>query len=277
ESPVLERPLDAAVDAVPAEGERRDVEGSIAKNIVLETRERRLNSASILSVPLLGSRDWNRSPHYAFEVPVKYYDECVENFNKAYHVNLKEDILAAPLPSAAALVRSGAGQAQFGEYVEAIRGTLEELADEVLRVDFPGTEKPLVFLYHCGPNAFYNMLLYVLRQRKQGEIFYVDSTNNTVREYPDELIRKCLIDWWTGRFAALSGEDVDSYLTYSRSIEMVKKDYRLLQEHGMQQLKREQPHTRYAEREKWIKENHARVFGIRKLEIFKRFLTGTVF
>ncbi len=274
-----EHALDEAVQS-PSELEEatpRDDGGSIARSIVLETKERRLNRASILSAPLLGSRDWNRTMDYALEIPVKFYEECMENFRKSYHVNVGEEILTQPMSSAAALVRKGAGEAQIPEYEQYILRSLEDIIEAVLKTDFPGTDKPFVFVYHCGPQVIYNILVQVLRQTKMGEIFYLDRNNVTVRELPEELIKKIVIDWWETRFAPLHREDVDSYLTYSRTIEMVKRDYRVLNEEGAKQAKKALPMAPYAQREKWLRENQARVFGIRKLEIFRRFLGAATF
>ncbi len=256
-----------------------DLGGSIAYNIVLETREHKLNRASIISVPLLGSRDWNRSPHYNLEVPIKFFEECVTLLKEAYHVNVDEnDILHVPMTTAAAVVRKGQGEHAIVPYHDLITDSLAKMANGVLEEDFPGVEKPEVFLYHCGPNVFYRILLGDLRGRGLGEMFYLDHNNNTVREYPEEFLKKVLIDWWNARLKEkdVTGEDVDSYLTYSRQLEMVKREYRILYEEGVSLRKREQPGVTYLGVEKWLKENKLRVFGLRKMEIFRRFVQGTV-
>lgn len=274
-----EHALDEAVES-PSQMEEtapKDDGGSIARSIVLETKERRLNRASILSAPLLGSRDWNRTLDYALEIPVKFYEECMENFRKAYHVNIGAEILTQPMSSAAALVRKGAGEGLVKEYEQFILRSLEDIIAAVLRTDFPGTDKPFVFIYHCGPQVIYNILIQVLRQAKMAEIFYLDRNNTTVRELPEELIKKIVIDWWESTFTPLHREDVDSYLTYSRTIEMVKRDYRVLNDEGAKQAKKALPTASYAQREKWLRENQARIFGIRKLEIFRRFLGAAEF
>ena len=255
----------------------QELSGSVALNIVIETREHKLNRASMIAVPLLGSRDWNRSPAYSMEVPIKYFEECVQQLKSAYHVNVDEDdLLHTPMSTAAAVVRKGQGEHSIMAYHDLITETLDDTAVKILLEDFPGVEKPDVFLYHCGPNVFYRVLMNELRVRGLGAMFYLDAANNWVREYPEEFMKKVLIDWWNHRFGHLEGEDVDSYLTYSRQVEMIKREYRVLYEEGVALRKREQPGVTYLGVEKWLKDNKRRVFGPRKMEIFRRYISGTV-
>ncbi|MBX7059893.1 MAG: hypothetical protein K1X75_17660 [Leptospirales bacterium] len=260
--------------------EQRNVnasESSIAQFIVLETREHKLNRASIIATPLLGSRDWNRSPDYILEIPIRYFDECVTQFRSAYHVNMSPDkLLHMPLPTAAAIVRKGVGEMMLGEYHEMIVDIINNAAIMCLVDDFPGVDRPDVFLYHCGPRVLDRILVAELKQSGLGEIFYLDDNNNSIREYPQELLQKILIDWWNDRFRKLSGEEVDSYLSYSRQLEMVRREYRALHEEGVALRKKEQPGSSYLGVEKWLRENRTRVFGLRKLEIFRRFVTASV-
>ena len=271
-------PEPTVVDMEPLTPDRnKELEGSLATNIVLETREHKLNRASIISVPLLGSRDWNRSPDYNMEVPIKFFEECVMLLKDAYHVNVDEnDILIMPMATPAAVVRKGSGEHHIVRFHNLINRLLAESATGILMEDFPGVEKPEVFLYHCGPNVFYRILLGQLKEERLGEMFYLDINNSSVREYPEEFIKKVLIDWWNKGSDDLDREDVDSYLTYSRQLEMVKREYRILYEEGTSLRKREQPGVGYLGVETWLKENKLRVFGLRKMEIFRRFIQGTV-
>lgn len=250
--------------------------GSIARSIVLETRERRLNRASILSTVLLGSRDWNRTVNYSMELPVRFYEESVEHFKEAYQVNLDPQNVQTALSTAAALVRKGQGESFLMQYRQMIHDLLADISEKLTNEDFPGLDRPNVFLYHCGPRIFLNILIATLKSLGIGEIFFLDHNNGTVREMPEELIKKELIDWWNATFSALQGEDVDSYLAYSRALEMVRKSYRALYEEGVRLRKKEQPGAAYFGLEKWMRENRVRIFGIRKIEIFRRFITGSL-
>lgn len=249
---------------------------SIARSIILETRERKLNRHSIYSVPILGSRDWNRTPWYSMEVPVRYYDECVQNFRNAYHVNVDPNDIQAPVAPAAAAQRKGLGESVLEQYIALIDGLLEEIAMSIIMEDFPGLDLPVVFLYHCGPNVVYDILKRTLKQQGLGDIIFLDESNMNVRELPEELIQKLLIDWWQKKMEAASGEQIDSYLSYSRGLEMVKKDYRILYEEGAARYKREKPGAAYFGQEKWIREHKYEIFGLRKVVIFKRFIPGTI-
>ena len=268
--PRREAPVE--IEEIIPEPEEEDPFASIAKNIVIESREHRLNRASIFATRLLGSRDWNRTPHYNLEVPVAYYKECLESFQKAYHINMDPNDIRGPMAAAAAVVRSGVGEQLLESYVRMLYENLEKLSDQIINEDFPGLENPLVFLYHCGPEAINHILHSSFNRQKIGEMFYLDSTGSTISEIPDELIKKELIDWWNVKMSALSGEEVDSYLTYSRGLEMVKKDYRALYEEGSERYRREVPGGAYFGLDKWLHQNRSRIFGVRKIEIFRRFL-----
>lgn len=261
------------VSSVPVE-EETDEEvdtGSLARSIILETRERKLNQASIYSAKMRGSRDWNRTPAYSLEVPVRYYDECVRHFQKAYQVFLDPEARTLLNPSQAE-AQQGLGKEILGNYVKTIRSMLETIAEKILAVDFPGLGRPDVFLYHCGPNAIYEILLKKMNQLGIGEISYFDEAGSNVVELPEELLKKLLIDWWEFRMQGVSGEDVDSYLSYSRALEMVKKEYRALVDLGSRKYREENAMASYTGLEKWLRDNRYRVFGLEKTVIFIRFI-----
>ncbi len=273
---IIDMPPETPAEDSFSSSDRDGPAGSIARNIIIESQERRLNRSAILSALLLGSRDWNRTPHYSMELPVRFYAESVENFKNAYHVNMDPKNILGPMNTAAALVRQGQGENFLERYKTMIRNLFSEIMQELITIDFPGLDRPNVFLYHGGPAVILNILLFRLRQSQLGEIFYLDKLNVTVREIPEELIKKELIEWWNRLFSDLQAEDVDSYLTYSRTMELVKKEFRALHEEGVKLRKKEQPASTYVGLEKWLKDNRIRVFGFRKIEVFKRFIPGTI-
>ena len=255
-----------------AEDTTLDLDGSVAYSIVLETREHRLNRSSLIAVPLLGSRDWNRTPDYRLEVALPAFEDAVEKFKKAYHVNIDARDIRGPINNQAAQLLEGQGETSFVLYHRLIHSELESYSVAILFEDFPGLARPDVFLYHCGPNVLHRILMRNLRRQGLGDILYLNQQQNTSREFPEALITKLLIDWWNQHFADLSGEDVDSYLTYSRQIEMVRREYRILYEDGVQARKRAAPDSTYLMIESWLHEHRADVFGSRKVEIFRRFI-----
>ena len=249
-------------------------EGSIARSIILETREHRLAGSRILSVPILGSRDWNRTPDYRLEVPLEDYEACLETFRIAYHVNVPETLGKLPTNQNTALGRKGTGARYQQAYGTMVQEILGEIRRTLLEEDYPGLDKPSIFLYHTGPLVFYRILLAYLRQRNLGEMFYMQE-RNPAHEFPLPLIKKETIFWWNGNFSGLDGEEVDSYLYFSRILEMVKKDFRILFEEGSRMRKKEQPGAGYSGLDRWIRENRVKVFGVRKVEVFRRFIPGS--
>jgi hypothetical protein len=88
------------------------LQGSVAQSIVLDTREKILNKSSLIAAPILGSRDWNRTPAYSMEVPVRQYEECLENFKQSFIVHLEPSVVPVNAASSqvAARLRSGSGE-----------------------------------------------------------------------------------------------------------------------------------------------------------------------
>lgn len=249
----------------------QEFEGSIARNIILETRQHKLAGSRILSVPILGSRDWNRTPDYRMEIPLDEYESSMETFRVAYHVNLPETTGKLPVNQNTILARKGMGAKHHQQYGNMIETFLEQIKIDLIETDYPGLDHPDVFLYHTGPGVFERILISLLRMNNLGEIYYM--ANRAIsHEFPLPVIRKEIIFWWNGQFKELDRELVDSYLIFSRIIEMVKKDYRILYDEGSRQRKRDQPGAGYSGLDRWIRENRVRVFGVRKLEVFRRFI-----
>lgn len=263
-------------EETPEEVSKRAEEARSPRSLILDGPSGERKGAAVYKTALLGSRDWNRTPAYSLQMPAVFIDQAVANFNSAYQVNLEPGQATGTMSAAAAIIRKGEGLKQLDSYVSLMLEQLDRCADAIINEDFPGLEKPEVFLYHCGPQVMYTILLGQIRKLGVGDIFYMDQHGNPIQELPEELIRKTLIEWWNTRFRDLNPEDVDSYLTYSRAIEMIKKHYRALYEEGAALRREEQPGASYVGFEKWIRQNRVRVFGARKIEIFRRFLTGTV-
>lgn len=263
---------------VGLEGEEFDEppRSSIARNIIIETKEQRLNRASMISAVILGSRDWNRTPYNSLDLPVTYYEVSLNNFKKACQVALIPDTPLLPMSPTAAMSKIGEGKHHLENYVTMLHELLEENAREIIETDFPGLEKPLVFLYHCGPPTMMSILLAELNNRRLGDIQYLDETGSLVQKIPEDFIKKEVIEWWNEKIGHLDVDEIDSYMTYSRAIEMVKKEYRMLYEEGTHLRQEEQPGASYLDLEKWMRQNRYRVFGYRKMEIFRRFLRNTI-
>lgn len=249
---------------------------SVAKSIILETRERKFNKNSRYSVPILGSRDWNRSQDYALEIPVHEYREAIDKFESAFFVSTAPNMQPPALSVATAQLTKGSGKDELETYLEMIERLLNKESSAITREDIPGLSQPDVFLYHAGPQCLYRILTLTLRADNYGDVYFLDESRVIQREYPEQIIKKVMIQWWTERFRNISAELVDSYLTYSRSLDMVKKEFRSLYEKGIMLRKREQPQASYLDLNKWMHDNRIRVFGLRKYELFKRFLEGTM-
>jgi hypothetical protein len=256
----------------PSEGDRIGEKGfSIARNIILETHENKLNRSMFYRSNLIGSRDWNRTPHYVLEVSVIDYEKCMKLFRESYHVNLEQGETAGKLNYSAAILKKNTGEKLIAKYVNLVMQTLENIALNIMNNDFPGLDNPQIFLYHCGPKVFYSILVATFQSANIGEMFYITRDKNIEREYPEAMLKREVIEWWNRVFEKLTVEDVDSFIAYSRCVEMVNKDYRSLYDESLVIRKKETGQGLIGF-EKWLHENQKKIFGLRKIEIFKRFL-----
>lgn len=252
-------------------------ERSIAHNIVLESRSRRQARSTVFSVPILGSRDWNRSFHYSMEISMVDYQEERSRFDEAFLVVItREDQEKAVHLNQSAEAR-GSGLARAVEYHEQIVRILDETANRLVDEDFPGVAKREIFLYHMGPNTFYAMLSQTLRSLHIGDIFYLNDNNQVIRTTPELVLKKTVIDWWMERFENLDLEEVDSYLTYSRNLELMRTEYINLYELGREIRRKEEPGGSYRTFDTWLRKNRHRIFGLRRYEVFQRFFPDLLF
>ncbi|WP_161997857.1 hypothetical protein, partial [Escherichia coli] len=75
-----------------------------------------------------------------------------------------------------------------------------------------------------GANTFYHIILEDLRDKKLGEILYLYN-QVLVREYPLNIIKKILIDWWNDLSSLLDIEEIDSYWIYFNQLQIVLQEY----------------------------------------------------
>jgi len=244
---------------------------SIAKNIILETREHKLNRASFFTTNLVGSRDWNRTPEYILEVSVIDYENNIKLFKSAYQISFDSSEIPGKINLSTAMMRKNTGEKMLKSYRMLVYKTLEEISMNIMGHDFPGLTNPLIFLYHCGPNTIYKILLNTFQQLNVGEMFYVSEKKTLERNYPEAILRREIIEWWNKIFEDFDGEEIDSFLSYTKCLEMVNKEYRALYNKSLDQ-KEIETGQRHVGSEKWLREHQRKYFGIRKIEIFKRFL-----
>lgn len=259
------------------ETESRQDERFIAHNIVIESRSRRLGRSQVFSVPILGSRDWNRSFHYSMEINMGDYQEERSRFDDSFLLVLTREDQERAVQLNQMVGSRGSGIERAGEYHEQMIQILDETANRLVDEDFPGVAKREIFLYHMGPNTFNAMLSQTLRSLHIGDIFYLNDNNQVIRATPELVLKKILIDWWIERFENLDLEEVDSYLTYSRNLELMRTEYISLYELGREIRRKEEPGGSYRTFDGWLRKNRHRIFGLRRYEVFQRFFPDLLF
>ncbi|MBW7858582.1 MAG: hypothetical protein H3C43_09910 [Leptonema sp. (in: Bacteria)] len=278
---ILNTEFDTDTNANTTDFIELDDQSSIAHNIVLESRSRRFHRSNFFSVPLKGSRDWNRTRHYSLEIGMIDYQKEHHFFNEAFHIILNREDLEKVVQLNSLVANRDEnqteGQKRSAQYSTIIIETLDTIANDILTEDFPGASPKEIFLYHIGPIAFRSILISILRSQQIGDIFYVNASNQIVRILPELVITKLLIDWWIERFENLDIEEVDSYLNYSRTIEFLRSEFLLSYEKAREIRRSEEPTASYRSFDDWLRKNRNRIFGRRKYSIFQRFFPDLLF
>lgn len=221
-----------------------------------------------------GTKEWNRNDCYVLDVKKSEFFEEEEKFNHASFVILGPGD-NTNLTLASALVRKNSGHGLAGKYFQMVQALFEFTITNIFSKDFPEIKADqLVMLYHIGPVAIFNIITDDMKRRNFGHIFYVEK-NNLVKLFPENIIKKHTIDLWEKKFQDLNPISVDSYIDYSKSIQVIRTTYQELYNHAAATRKG----ALYADNdfENYLQENCGKFFGFRRAQIFRRFVPGSVF
>jgi hypothetical protein len=226
---------------------------------------------NVLYTNILGSKDWNRTKDYYLELNKEDYQKDLNKFYQSIYIIYDKKTFEESI-SMFSSVRTGLEKKDIEEifqyYINMIQGLLNENYQAIINNDFAGIIKPTIFFYHIGANTFYSIIKEDLREKKLGEILYLEN-QLLLREYPYNLIKKILIDWWNELTSLLDIEEIDSYWIYSIHLEYVLqeylKDYELIRKESIKN------HISNYQFDEWFKKNYRELLGLRKYFIYKRF------
>lgn len=244
------------------------------QSIVIESNLKRFYKFTEYT-KMIGSKEWNRTKDYYLELNKQDYEHDLNKFYQAVHVIYNEETFEEALQvysSKRTPMEKTKLEEIFLYYINMIQDVFNENYQMIIYEDFRGINHPAIFFYHIGVNTFYNIIKEDLRERKLGEILFLDN-QVLVREYPYNIIKKILIDWWEDLTNLLDFEEVDSYWIYSLQLNIVLKkylsDYEIIKNHTKQ--------TVYFDLDKYFFDHYKELIGIRKFYIYKRFYPTLLF
>lgn len=199
---------------------------SSVETIVIESEIKRFYR-NIIFTKIIGSKDWNRTKDYYLELNKDDYNNDLNKFFSSVHVIYDKktyDESFQVYASKRTVLEKTQLEEIFQNYLNMLRDLFNQNYQEIVHKDFVGVIKPTIFFYHIGANTFYHIILEDLRDKKLGEILYLYN-QVLVREYPLNIIKKILIDWWNDLSSLLDIEEIDSYWIYFNQLQIVLQEY----------------------------------------------------
>lgn len=223
---------------------------------------------------LFGTKEWNRKDCYILHVKSADLKEEEKKFYSSSFVTLKpKEELNINL--AAALVRQNNGYSYALKYNKMIQTLLEYAVNSLFSKDFVNIcDDTHSFLYHIGPLVLNNIIQGDLLRRDFGYCYYVEK-NNVLKFFPENIIKKHIIDYWAESFHGLKSSSVDSYINYSKGIQGIKDSYKFHFEKAAATRKR--GHGDNKSIEEFLLENCGKFFGYRRTQVFRRFISDGIF
>ncbi|GIX40409.1 MAG: hypothetical protein KatS3mg129_0142 [Leptospiraceae bacterium] len=226
---------------------------------------------NVIFTKIIGSKDWNRTKDYYLELNREDYQKDLDKFYQSVHVIYDQKTFEESFQVFASR-RTPLNKDQLDEIFQYYLNMLQDIFNEnyhaIIHKDFAGIEKPTIFFYHIGANTFYNIIVEDLRDKRLGEIMY-NQNQVLIREFPYNIIKKLLIDWWNDLTSLLDIEDVDSYWIYSIHQEIVLNEYLKDFEFIQKEIKKNQ--ISMYQFDEWFRQHYKELIGIRKFYIYKRF------
>lgn len=221
-----------------------------------------------------GSKEWNRNDAYVLyikgqELKVeeqRFYSSSFVILNPAENSNIN---------IAAALVRKNSGYSAVTKYNKMVTALIEFAMSNISTKDFVdfGEESDL-FLYHVGPIVIWNIIQEDMVRRDFGYCYIIDNKNSLTKFLPEIIIKKHIIDYWVEKFFELKNSQVDSYISYSKFISIIKDSYKNLFDQAAATRKRVTGESQSLNH--YLIENTGKFFGYRRAQVYRRFINDTV-
>jgi hypothetical protein len=243
---------------------------SSVETIVIESEIKRFYR-NIIFTKIIGSKDWNRTKDYYLELNKDDYHNDLNKFFSSVHVIYDKktyDESFQVYASKRTVLEKTQLEEIFQNYLNMLRDLFNQNYQEIVHKDFVGVIKPTIFFYHIGANTFYHIILEDLRDKKLGEILYLYN-QVLVREYPLNIIKKILIDWWNDLSSLLDIEEIDSYWIYFNQLQIVLQEYLKDYEKIRNQTKNDYLLNYHFD--ELFNKNYKDYINIRKYYIYKRF------
>jgi hypothetical protein len=222
---------------------------------------------------VIGTKEWNRNDAYILCVKA---DDLKEEEKKFYSSSfiIQNPSENANINLAAAMVRKNAGFSAAPKYNKMVMTLLEFASNNLFTKDFVDVcEDTTAFLYHTGPVVMWNIIQEDMHRRDFGFCYYVEK-NSIIRFFPENIIKKNIIDFWAEKFFNLKASQVDSYINYSKGVSSIRESYKQLFDQAAATKRRTVGENKSVD--EYLRENTGKFFGYRRAQVYRRFVHDTI-
>ena len=160
------------------------------------------------------------------------------------------------------------------QYVEFLHTFFNLVIDiSMLNVDVPPKDRN-IFVYHLGPQSFYNLTIKFLQEVNTGALHRRAAGKRVITKFlPGELIKKTIIEWWREEILPAVTELKDDPGYLKRITNAVRQMHAQLSQKAMQEYAKLPDAVKESKsRQDIFRENMSSWMGATNIIIFRRFL-----
>ncbi len=247
------------------------------------SEENRLAAVAIEGIfTLRGTKNWNRREPYMIPIDPEGYRNDVESLQKAFYFveepTVQDDIKQKIKEEIVAFLRKPKGHIT-DRYTDFICKKVIQM-DSGLAENFKlDQDAERLFIYHIGPLTVYKYLKDDFNQNKYGYCYKYLPGNKAARFFPDDFIKTTVLKWFEENINTLN-LPFDSIQKYEEMKKIATRKYyndlRIFN-NRLEQLNLKLGAEKSISRIKLFQVKGIQWFGHMNLEIYRRFIGGTIF
>ncbi|MCR9143575.1 MAG: hypothetical protein NXI24_15110 [bacterium] len=226
-----------------------------------------------------GNAAFNQSSHYFFQYDPRMLDQEREKFADVIYADThmgadQEFIKSDFILNVSRKATPGASGNVEEEYVQFLHTFFNLVIDiSMLNVDIPPADRN-VFVYHLGPQSFYNLTIKFLQEVNTGALHRRAAGKRVITKFlPGELIKKTILEWWQTSIMPEVGEAKDDPAYLKRITNSVRQMHSNLSQKAIEEYAKLPEAVKQSKsRQDIFRENMSNWMGATNIIIFRRFL-----
>lgn len=226
-----------------------------------------------------GNAPFNQTPHYFFQYDPRALDEERLKYADVIYADThmgadQEYIKSDFILNVSRKSRLSESTNVEEEYVAFLHTFFNLVIDiSLLNVNIPPKNRDL-FVYHLGPQSFYNLTIKFLQEVNTGALHRRAAGKRVITKfYPGELIKKTIVGWWREEVLARVGEERDDPAFLKKITSAVREMHATLSQKAIEEFAKLPDAIKQSKsRQDIFRENMSNWMGATNIIIFRRFL-----